>query len=965
MRHLSRLLSFGALVFICANSLQAQGVQSAELSGVTKSSDGALLPGVTVTARSTALLGVRSVVTDSYGAYIMKGLPAGEYTVTFELPGMTTVKKPSHLAVGQSTNVDASLSISKVEESVTVTAEASSIVNTTEGTSHFSAKEIDTLPTDREIDAVATLAPGVSVSGANQTLTISGGVPYDNVFLLDGVDVADNVFGSPENDLYIDDALEETQVLTSGVSAEFGRFAGGVVNAVTKKGGNKFSGSFRTDLSNPSWVSNTPIETQQGTVHKSQLGESFQGTLGGPIVTDRLWFFLAGLKQSTSTPDVFPETGGAFDELFDQKRFEGKLTGSISPNHTVTVAYTKRYNTQTRTAFLPDLGLDPSTLITPSFPGDLFVVSYNGVLSPKLFVEARYSTKNACNCNFGGSDTNFLSGTPFITLGINVPSGLNYHAPYFDATDDSHRNNREAAASLSYFLSTPSFGKHDLKFGFENFRDTTIGGNSQSPTNFVYYADYVQTATGHPALDANGNVVPNWAPGQDLQLEWLASRGAELDLTTTSVYLNDKWRLDDHWGFNLGARYEWVRSDATGGPPPVSTTSFVPRLGASFDPKGDGRFKLDATYAIYAGRYNPVLFGNASEAGNPKLIYQVYVGPPGQGFNFAPAFDSSNYVVAAVNEPTVTNKFDPNLGAPLIKEFTAGAGANIRGDQGFAKVTYTWRKYTNFVQDFVTLAGGNSDVTIDGVNYGEFPTHVFQNTDLPDRHYQSVQLQVGYRLTDHWKLTGNYTLELTNDGNYEGEAPGQPALTSLVGQFPEVFPASRFYPDGHLANYQEHRVRAWTTYDLGLGKAGNVNMSLLWRLDSGRTDSYVANSQSLSSIQMQLGAGYSQLPAFQNIYFGQRGAVQFPGSSLFDFALTYDIPVYRSWKPYVKVDVRNVFNTLAVIGFDDVVSPDPSGPVDSFGLPLQYVKSPQFGQAISINDFAVPRTFQFALGFRF
>jgi hypothetical protein len=959
------LLPLAALALIFVNPVRAQGVQSAELIGVTKSSDGALLPGVTVTARSAALLGVRTVVTDTYGAYIMKGLPAGEYSITFELSGMTTVKKPTQLAVGQSTNVDASLSISKVEESVTVTAEASSVVNTTEGTSHFTAKEIDTLPTDREIDAVATLAPNVNVSSANGTLTISGGVPYDNVFLLDGVDVADNVFGSPENDLYIDDALEETQILTSGVSAEYGRFAGGVVNAITKKGGNKFAGSFRTDLTNPSWQSNTPIETTQGIVHKSQLGETFQATLGGPIVTDRLWFFVAGLKESKTVPDTFPVTGGAFDDLFDQKRFEGKLTGAISPNHTVTVAYTKRYNNQTRTAFLPDLGLDPATIISPNFPGDLFVASYNGVLSPKLFVEARFSTKNACNCNFGGSNTNFLQGTPFITLGINVPGGLNYHAPYFDATDDSHRNNRELAGSLSYFLSTPSFGKHDLKFGVESFRDNTVGGNSQSPTDFVYFADYVQGASGRPTLDANGNVVPNWAPGADLQLNWIPSRGAVLDLTTNSLYLNDKWRLDEHWAFNLGARYEWVRSDASGGITPVSTSSLVPRLGASFDPKGDGRFKLDATYAVYAGRYNPVIFGNASDAGNPKLIYSLYVGPPGQGFNFAPAFNPSNYLVTFVSEPTVTNKFLPDLGAPLIKEFTAGAGTNFPGDKGFVKAIFTWRKYTNLVQDFVTLAGGNSDVTIGGVNYGEFPTHVYQNTDLPDRRYQAMQLQVGYRLTERWNVSGNYTLELTNDGNYEGEAPGQPALTSLVGQFPEVEPASRIYPDGHLSNYQEHRIRAWTSYNLGLGRVGNVNMSLLWRMDSGRTDSYVANNQPLSSTQMQLGSGYTQLPALQSIFFGPRGTVQFPGSNLFDFALTYDIPVYRSLKPYLKVDVRNIFNSLAVIHFDDVVTPDPNGPVDSFGLPLQYVKSPQFGQPQSINDFVVPRTYQFALGFRF
>ena len=106
----------------------------------------------------------------------------------------------------------------------------------------------------------------------------------------------DNIFGSTNN-LYIEDGVEETQIFTSGISAEYGRFSGGVVNVVTKHGGNKLSGSFRDNLSNPSWSDETPFET---TERRDDLQQTFEATLGGPILKDRLWFFGAFRDQSTS-----------------------------------------------------------------------------------------------------------------------------------------------------------------------------------------------------------------------------------------------------------------------------------------------------------------------------------------------------------------------------------------------------------------------------------------------------------------------------------------------------------------------------------------------------------------------------------------------------------------------------------------------------------------------------------------
>jgi hypothetical protein len=102
-------------------------------------------------------------------------------------------------------------------------------------------------------------------------LAISGGFGYDNVFMVDGVDINDTINGTA-NTLYIEDAIQEATILTNGIPAEYGRFTGGVVNLVTRSGGNSFSGSIRENLSNPAWIKETPFQRQNGVTNPRILG---------------------------------------------------------------------------------------------------------------------------------------------------------------------------------------------------------------------------------------------------------------------------------------------------------------------------------------------------------------------------------------------------------------------------------------------------------------------------------------------------------------------------------------------------------------------------------------------------------------------------------------------------------------------------------------------------------------------
>ncbi len=979
-----RLMSRCALAALSlgiAGGALAQGTQAGVLSGQVQSSDGQPLPGVTITAQSPALQGLRTAVSDSNGGYIIKALPPGAYTVTFELTGMSTVRKSLTVALGASAQADASLSVAAVEETVTVTAEAPSALEQSTVGANYGYKAVDQLATGRTLAAIAELAPGLSDNTPNaDQVTISGSFAFDNVFLVNGVDVNDNLFGSP-NSLFIEDAFEEVQVLTSGISAEYGRFSGGVINAVTKRGGNAFSGSFRVDYTNPAWRDENPLERCEApgqnpatcvpvdrsvdrTGQEQPTNKTYTATLGGPILKDRLWFFGSARSQDLQVGQLLQFSAIPYTQQQTDDRYQAQLTGTLAQNHTLQASYIDTEVEQ----FGPSLAgfaADPATFYIPSrtTPQSLFAANYNGVISPSLFAEVQYSQKKFKFENTGGQSTAFVDSPIFTNDGTHY-----YNAPYFASKDPEDRDNRQITGSLSYFLSTSSLGRHDLKAGYENYRSTNTGGNSQSQTDYTLYADYVGEGTvSGPALDAQGRFQPIFEPGANLAIRWYSTPGARIDITTQSFFLNDKWQIDSHWSANLGLRYERVRSDATGGIIGVDTDNLVPRLALGWDAKGDGKVRLDATYAQYAGKFAETQFANNTTVGNPAYLYLLYTGPAGVGRGCAGCFDPANYTeVLGGGFPTATKSFAPNLSSPTTREWTFSAGVALpRG--GYVKAVYSDRAVSNFFENFVDQSTGQTDVSVDGVDLGAFDRTLYANTDDLVREYRAVQLQASYRLTDAWTVQGHWTHQLRNYGNYEGEGTNTPGATSNFGDYPEIFNQARHYPLGRLNDYQADKLRLWTNYDLGLGRAGRLNLGLLFRYDSPLTGSNVANNQGFSSVQRQGFVYYATGPAVpaNDVFFGERGTVEFDAQTDVDLALNYEVPLFKSLRPYVKLDVRNVFNNQAQILGNTAVAQDPNSPVDELGLRTGFRTGATYLAPRNNADYQLPRELRLSLGFRF
>jgi outer membrane receptor for ferrienterochelin and colicin len=188
------------------------------------------------------------VLLTSGAAYVMPLLPSGVYTVVFELAGFGVQTRTVSIAPTQMAQIDVELGPAAVSETVQVARRAkNALMDTSQVATSFSQELIANLPTARDIHAALMLSPSVHATGPSGAYTIAGSMSFENLFLVNGVTVNENLRGQAI-DLYIEDAIQETTVATAGISAEYGRFGGGVVHLVTKSGGNRFSGSFRDTL---------------------------------------------------------------------------------------------------------------------------------------------------------------------------------------------------------------------------------------------------------------------------------------------------------------------------------------------------------------------------------------------------------------------------------------------------------------------------------------------------------------------------------------------------------------------------------------------------------------------------------------------------------------------------------------------------------------------------------------------
>ena len=302
------LFTIGAAMPVAAQSQ----ITTAVIDGTVVDGSGGVLPGVAVEIRNTETNFVRELTTDRDGRFVALQVPPGRYTVTFKLTGFATlVMEDVRTTVGESVRLTPTMKVSNLSETVTVTTQAPTIERTrTAASTTLDSTTIATTPIlGRKFEDLLTLTPGVSiVQGPDgDEITFAGQRGVFNNISLDGGDYNNGFFGEQAGgqraaiDITLD-AVKEFQVIATGASAEFGRTAGGVVNVITKSGTNRTAGSLFHYQRLEGLTSNTSDGQPLKDFHREQFG----GTIGGPLVKDRAFFFAAleGVRENLLRPNL-------------------------------------------------------------------------------------------------------------------------------------------------------------------------------------------------------------------------------------------------------------------------------------------------------------------------------------------------------------------------------------------------------------------------------------------------------------------------------------------------------------------------------------------------------------------------------------------------------------------------------------------------------------------------------------
>jgi hypothetical protein len=634
-------------VIACLVFVPAAAYAQASIAGVVRDTSGAVLPGVTVEAASPALIErVRSAVTDGSGQYKVVDLRPGTYTVTFTLPGFSTVKREGiELAGSFTASVNADLRVGALEETITVTGEAPVVDVQSVTQQRVLDKEVlDTIPVGRNQHNVANLIPGMvgplDYGGTNNlnlnTLSVHGSRANDQRVMVDGMSIS-ATSGDGQLSNFIPDMTSTQEVAVSYSAGAAEQAFGGVqMNMIPREGGNTFKGSFFATGVNERFQSNNYTEALRiaglRAPNALKIVYDVNPGAGGPIVKDRVWFYSAARWQTTQSYqaglwenknagdptrwDYDPDYSRRAIQPLVQKSANTRLTWQITPKNKIAGFYEHQYRVWEQ--LTPTIA--PESATKYDFPENEFVTgSYTATLTNKWLIDAKVSDIiQGWKDRYpdGGTSLEFTKPIPdaFKSLiAVTEQGGLIPNLLYRGAGQTGlgpfirvKGYIASAQASASYVT-----GSHALKVGFLD----TWGTRREDYTN----------------IDANvryrfNNGVPNLITQIATPYGFRSNLGAEL-----GVYAQDKWTID-RLTLNVGARFDYLninfpeQSLVPGSLVPNRNITFPkndylgwkdmsPRVGAVYDLFGSGKTALK----VNLGRY--VLAQRLSSAytnlGNP------------------------------------------------------------------------------------------------------------------------------------------------------------------------------------------------------------------------------------------------------------------------------------------------------------------------------------------------------------
>jgi hypothetical protein len=842
----------------------------ATISGTVTDEKGAVVANAKIIARNLDTNLSRETKSDGAGRYRIPELAAGQYELTTEAHGFRPkIHRGIELTVGREVVVDLLLNVGNVQDKVVIEGGAALVETTTSAVKYLvNRRQVEELPLNgRDVLQLATLQNGVvstaSISGAQENvgpgatrLIINGARLDANIYYLDGTDTADAFANSPGGlggGFLGVDALREFQVLTSNYSAEFGVGGGAIVNAITKSGGAQFHGTAFEFLRNGALDARNFFNAQKLPFKRNQFG----GSLGGPLVKDRAFFFFnyEGLRRREGTSNIFfvpspdarqgnltsgrvtiapsvlpylalyPRPNGAIsgdtgvfrrdvNESTNEDFFTVRLDHTLTSKHSLFGRYTLDDS---------DLRNAAGVIVDRALNNQNHYATLEGqsVLSPRAIntLRAGYN-RNKFSSDFPftttvGHELSFVPGQP---MGAFSLQGLSELRPAMAAPIRFTLNNVEVIEQFIYNRDV-----HAFKFGGMVHRYQLNADSTLVPDGvFVYGGGFGPFLTGRPQVF----FVP--APGKKFY------RG--IRQTLFGFYAQDDWKVRPNLTINLGLRYEPITSptevngkvanlrnftDAatTVGDPFIenpSKRSFAPRFGFALDPSGKGLWSVRGGFGVFNASLRPMQYRFAIS--NQPPFGQLLV-LPGVFPNAYSGFINNPIPVPALlwimqfdaKQPTVYQwnlTVQKELGRSMV------VSASYIGSRGAHLLT---NATANVRKDFQIVNGqkfypqiANTQAARINPNFGAMQLTAFNG----DSYYNGLQLSATKRYSAGLQFQAAYTYSKSTDNTSAAESVYRNGVTGSDFQDP-LAPAE----DKGLSDFDlRHNFVANFLWELPFGK---------------------------------------------------------------------------------------------------------------------------------------------------
>jgi hypothetical protein len=948
-----------ALMLATAGIAVAQGPTSGSIEGHVVDSQGLAVPAAQVTVTSPQ--GSRTYTTDSEGRFFAPFLEPGVYTVRVELQGFKAYEQKSiNVRLGQRVDLPVTMQVGGLQETVEVTG-ASPVVDTTTATigATLDSDLLASVPVQRTFTDAIYMAPGVSSSGGvgQANPSISGASGLENQYIVDGVNTTNSgygavgsysiVFGSLGTGIPFD-FLKEVQVKSGGFEAEYGQATGGVVNVVTKSGSNNLRGTvfgyIRPEALEGDYTQVvSTAATREESVNFTETQEGDAGVeLGGPVLRDRLFFFGAVDPQWERTDLIAPiglplRSLGPVSRNRQVTAYAAKGTWQINANHRLDASFfgdpaTGDMGPQRRISLTRE---DTAGFSEIKYGGHNQTVKYDAILTPNWLLEGSFSRS-----------WNNIEEAPAVdswsvvdrTTAVNLRSG---GIGFFEVGNEGE-NFQYQAKSTHFWMG------HQIRYGIV-FEDINYNNTiDRTGPSFVLH-DGTRTATG-----AQVDVLSDPSFGRIYRVTRAnITNVRETRQEYVSFFVQDTFRIGDRLTIKPGLRYE--QQKLVGNLADFKwDNNWQPRIGAVYDPFGDGRTKIFANYGRFYAKIPNDLAARAlsADAGVTRADYfdANLTQPVPDGL--LAAGQTTHFVTAGLHPAD----FDPDSKSTYKDEFLAGAEREIMPSLSLG-VRYVHRTFGKILEDVGTAPIAAYLLGLPGLESVEYfitnpspdtatVTDLGARFEEPIHDYDSVEFYADKRFADNWGVQASYRWSRL-EGNFEGfyrndNDQSDPGITSLF-DFPTDDPSYtaiavpqfgargdiRFLGalgKGPLPLDRPHQFKVFGNYAFDMG----LNVGLGMTIGSGVPLTALAANPVYENAgeipETPRGAGFQTVDGFR-----ERGEIQQEVAVHADYAFRFG-----GRRLIVLADVFNVFDTQNVVDYDNYTESTFTDPNPDFGTRLAY-----------------------------